>query len=294
MTLSELNKQYGIDQKVSFKNYQHTIVAEINSNSSTAQVSLYGAQVLSFIPSGNEDTLFMSSKSLFVEGKAIRGGIPICWPWFGAHPVDGSLPSHGFARIMTWEVIGTKEEGNEVVLTLGLSSNAETLSLWPYQFEAQLEVRVGQTLSVALKTINTDNKAFEISAALHSYFKVSDINNIALSGLANTTFLDDVKEKEGLQREDQLLISERIDRRYRQSTSECYIKDGYTNTKIAKEGSQITVVWNPGAELSRQMADLGDADYLNMICVEAANSLEDTITVQAGKQHVLKTTISRL
>jgi len=294
MTLSELNKQYGIDQKVSFKNYQHTIVAEINSNSSTAQVSLYGAQVLSFIPSGNEDTLFMSSKSLFVEGKAIRGGIPICWPWFGAHPVDGSLPSHGFARIMTWEVIGTKEEGNEVVLTLGISSNAETLSLWPYQFEAQLEVRVGQTLSVALKTINTDNKAFEISAALHSYFKVSDINNIALSGLANTTFLDDVKEKEGLQREDQLLISERIDRRYRQSTSECYIKDGYTNTKIAKEGSQITVVWNPGAELSRQMADLGDADYLNMICVEAANSLEDTITVQAGKQHVLKTTISRL
>jgi len=294
MTLSELNKQYGIDQKVSFKDYQHTIVAEINSNSSTAQVSLYGAQVLSFIPSGNEDTLFMSSKSLFVEGKAIRGGIPICWPWFGAHPVDGSLPSHGFARIMTWEVIGTKEEGNEVVLTLGLSSNAETLSLWPYQFEAQLEVRVGQTLSVALKTINTDNKAFEISAALHSYFKVSDINNIALSGLANTTFLDDVKEKEGLQREDQLLISERIDRRYRQSTSECYIKDGYTNTKIAKEGSQITVVWNPGAELSRQMADLGDADYLNMICVEAANSLEDTITVQAGKQHVLKTTISRL
>ena len=294
MTLSELNKQYGIDQKVSFKNYQHTIVAEINSNSSTAQVSLYGAQVLSFIPSGNEDTLFMSSKSLFVEGKAIRGGIPICWPWFGAHPVDGSLPSHGFARIMTWELIDTKEEGNEVVLTLGISSNAETLSLWPYQFEAQLEVRVGQTLSVALKTINTDNKAFEISAALHSYFKVSDINNIALSGLANTTFLDDVKEKEGLQREDQLLISERIDRRYRQSTSECYIKDGYTNTKIAKEGSQITVVWNPGAELSRQMADLGDADYLNMICVEAANSLEDTITVQAGKQHVLKTTISRL
>ena len=292
MDLAKLNTQFGIANRITFKAYQHTTIAEITSTHSKATISLYGAQVLSFIPKGDADMLFMSSKSYFQEGKAIRGGIPVCWPWFGAHPVDNSLPSHGFARISTWEVINTTEEEDEVVITLSLASNANTLKLWPYQFEAQLELRVGQDLSVALKTINTDDKAFEISSALHSYFNITDINTIKLEGLANTAYLDDVKEEEGQQKEEQLSITERIDRRYRNTTNTCSIHDANRTIKVAKEGSQITVVWNPGAELTKQMADLGDNDYLNMLCVEAANSLEDTITVRPGRQHILKTIIS--
>ncbi len=293
MTLTSLNTQYGINQRVTFKTYQHTIVAEITSVYSTALISLYGAQVLSFVPKAQEDVLFMSSESYFTKGKAIRGGIPICWPWFGAHPVDNSLPSHGFARISMWNVISTKEEEDNVVLTLGLSANTETLKLWPYQFEAQLEICVGQELSVALKTINTGNKVFEISSALHSYFNVSDINTIQVKGLANTPYLDDVTAKEGVQEEEILGISDRIDRRYKQATTECLIIDGKKTITVAKEGSRVTVVWNPGAKLSKQMADLGDKDYINMLCIEAANSLEDTITVFPGKQHILKTIISK-
>ena len=293
MNIATLNTQYGIDKKVSFKAYQHTIVAEITSVHSTTRVSLYGGQVLSFIPNGEKDLLFMSSASTFQEGKAIRGGIPVCWPWFGAHPVDHSLPSHGFARISTWTVLNTQEAGDDVVLTLGLSANAETLKLWPYHFEAELEVRAGKTLSVSLKTRNTDTKAFEISAALHSYFNISNIEAIQLEGLCNCNYLDDVNNSEGKQQEERLSITGRIDRRYRNTTANCHIHDNNRIIKVGKKGSQITVVWNPGAELTKQMADLGDLDYRNMLCVEAANSLEDTISVLPGQQHILNTTIGQ-
>ena len=293
MDLTTLNEQYGINKKVTFISCRHTAAVRITGAHSTALVSLYGAQVLSFIPKGKEDVLFMSGKSYFSEGKAIRGGIPVCWPWFGAHPTDSSLPSHGFARTSVWDVIGTQERGDDLILTLGLSADEATLKLWPHHFEAQLEVCIGQELSVALKTVNTDNKAFEISSALHSYFNVTDINTIRLDGLCNSAYLDDVTGKEGLQKEKHLCITERIDRRYRQSGGECSIIDGGKTIKIAKEGSRITVVWNPGTALSQQMADLGDKDYLNMLCVEAANSLEDTITLLPGEQHVLKTGIGQ-
>ncbi len=289
MNAEVLNTQFAIANKITFQPFEHTVVAELTSNDSTAKVALYGAHVLSFIPNNQDDLLFVSSEAIYQNGKAIRGGIPVCWPWFGPHPIDSSLPSHGFARISNWKVINTSASDEEVSIELGLSANAETMQLWPYQFVASLLIKAGKQLSVELKTLNTDSKPFELSSALHTYFNISDINTVTLEGLANMDYLDDVANQSGRQQEALLAFGERTDRRYHTS-GDAIIHDQHRDIKVAKGGSQITVVWNPGEELALQMGDLGQ-NYKNMLCVEAANSLDDTITVNPGASHTLSTTI---
>ncbi|MBS2213704.1 D-hexose-6-phosphate mutarotase [Carboxylicivirga mesophila] len=285
-----LNKQFGIAGKITFQPFEHSIAAELQSKFATAKVSLYGAHVLSFIPKDQDDVLFVSPKAIYKDEKAIRGGIPVCWPWFGPHPVDSSLPSHGFARISNWAVINTSASDEEVSIELGLTSNAETMRLWPYQFEASLLIKLSKELTVELTTRNSDNKPFEVSAALHSYFNISDIDTVTLEGLSGVNYLDDVTNANGHQTAKLLSFGQRTDRRYRTS-GKAIIHDSKRDISVKKSGSGITVVWNPGAELAMQMGDLAE-HYKNMLCVEAANSLDDTIVIQPGMSHTLATTIS--
>ena len=291
MQLKELNEQYGIDGALEFQSEHHTEMAYIKTAYSTAKVSIYGAQVLSFIPKGKDDLLFVSSKSFYQEGKAIRGGIPVCWPWFNAHPTDSTKPSHGFARISSWEVLYTKKEGDEVVISLGLKSDDRTKGFFPYDFEAVLEVTIGKSLNVELTTKNVDSKPFDVSAALHTYFNISDIATIKLHGLHKTAYKDDVLGIDAVQEDEMVTFSGRTDRRYKETAGEVSIIDADKTIKVGKKGSKITAVWNPGAELASQMADLGNEDYKKMVCVESANSLNDTITLQPGTSHCLGTTI---
>jgi len=290
MQTEAMNKEFGISNKLSFAKYEHTTIANIQSDYSKAKISLYGAQVLSFINEDNEELLFMSSECIFKNGKAIRGGIPVCWPWFGANTNDPSLPSHGFARTTEWEVIETIAN-DEVTLVLGLKSNEDTLKVWPHQFEAQLKVVVGKKLSVSLSTTNKDSKAFEVSAALHTYFLINDIATTKLEGLASKDYFNNVNKENETQNETILSFGERIDRHYCNTNNACIIDD--TNKKIVmdKDGSETTVVWNPGKELCIEMADLGDTDYKKMLCVESTNSLNNIITIQPNQTHTLSTYI---
>jgi glucose-6-phosphate 1-epimerase len=253
-------------------------------------VSLYGAHVLSFIPDGQEDIIFVSPHAVYQDGKAIRGGIPVCWPWFNAHPVDKSLPSHGFARTSTWKVIHTSANNDETQIELGLNSNADTLKLWPYQFEARLTIKLGRQLKVELSTINKDDKAFEVSGALHTYFNVSDILNVQLEGLQGAGYFDAVINDKAVQN-DKLLSFEQYTNRMYGSTEKCLIHDKNRSIEVDKSGSGMTVVWNPGEELANKMPDLLEG-YKTMLCVEAANCLEDTITIQPGQKHTLTTTLA--
>ncbi|MCU4158154.1 D-hexose-6-phosphate mutarotase [Carboxylicivirga sp. A043] len=291
MNAEVVNAQWGIENSISFQPYEHTIVAHLTNKHASAKISLYGAHVLSFIPNKQDDILFVSPHAVYQEGKAIRGGIPICWPWFNAHPVDKSLPSHGFARISKWSVNSTSADEEKIQLELVLSSNPDTLKLWPYQFEVRLMVTLTDQLSVALTTINKGEQPFDVSAALHSYFNISDIHTVTLEGLENTSYKDDVENVENIQKDQLLSFGQRTDRRY-QSTSKAIIRDAQRNIIVDKTGSQITVVWNPGEELAMQMPDLLDG-YKHMLCVEAANSLNDTITIQPGQQHTLSTILSQ-
>ncbi len=294
MLLDELNTIYGIDNQLSFSEEKRMILANIESKYASAKISLYGAQVLSFKPRGEHDLLFLSPNAFYQNGKAIRGGIPICWPWFGSHANNKNLPSHGFARISNWEVTQSSSNNGEVQIQLRLKSSEATKALWPYKFETLINLSIGKSLEISLTTINKDDKAFSISSALHSYLNISDCEKVQVEGLENTQFRDDVLHVTSLQNESLLSIKGEVDRQYFDTSKTCTIHDPQYKRKlsIAKSGSQVTVVWNPGGKLAAKMSDLGDKEYQNMLCVEAANNMNDTITIQPNASHLLSTQIS--
>lgn len=294
MLLRELNNTYGIDSQLSFSEEKHMVVININTEYSSAKISLYGGQVLSFIPNGKRDLLFLSEKAFYQNEKAIRGGIPICWPWFGANSNNKNLPSHGFARLSNWIVTQTSLLNGEVHIQLQLKNSKTTEAIWPYKFETLLDLTIGESLKLNLTTFNKDDKAFTISSALHSYLNISDCEKISLEGLGNTGYRDDVLKITNLQKESLLSIQGEVDRQYFNTSKTCIINDPdyERQIKIDKEGSQTTVIWNPGEDLSTKMTDLGNQEYKNMLCVEAANNMNDVITIQSGNSHSLGTQIS--
>jgi glucose-6-phosphate 1-epimerase len=294
MLLDELNNIYGIDNQLTFSEEKHMIVANIESKYASARISLYGGQVLSFTPKGERNLLFLSQDAIYQNGKAIRGGIPICWPWFGSHPDNEGLPSHGFARLSNWEVIQTSSNKDEVQIQLQLKNSKATEALWPYKFETRLNLRIGKSLDLNLTTTNKDDKAFTITSALHSYLSISDSEKVKLEGLENTQYRDDVLHVTSFQNESLLSIKGEVDRQYFDTSESCTINDPQHKRKlrIRKEGSKVTVVWNPGDKLAAKMSDLGNKEYKNMLCVESANTMNDAITIQPSENHSLSTQIS--
>ena len=152
---------------------------EISNASVRAKIALQGAHLFHYEPVAELPLLWLSKASFFETGKAIRGGVPVCWPWFGKHPANSKLPQHGFARISLWEMLEAKEiDEHTTELIFKLQPSAESLQLWPHKFELLLAITVGQTLTLVLTTRNCDTRAFEVTAALHSYFAVENIEKV--------------------------------------------------------------------------------------------------------------------
>jgi len=297
MDHNELNTRFAIPDQLEFiEGKGHLPVAIITNRHAKAIVSLYGAQVLSFVPDGQRDILWLSPQSLFESGKAIRGGIPVCFPWFGPHAGDPKKPVHGFARLLTWKVTESLalKNGN-TRLMLGLASTAETLALWPFAFAATLIVEVGEKLDVTLCYTNTGSETFMASNALHSYFSISHIANIALSGLKDCFYYAGFeKEANNRQHEDTLMIVREENRRYINHTADCVIADPAWNRsiRVEKKGSRVTVVWNPYSETVKTMADISATGYRDFVCVEAVNAYIDFAELNPGESHCISTTIS--
>jgi D-hexose-6-phosphate mutarotase len=251
----------------------------------TAKISLYGGQVLSYIPHGNEEVLWLNPQARFEQGKAIRGGIPICWPWFG--PLEGR-PSHGFARTMTWNLVSERDlEDGETEMVLRLTHSPVTEKYWPYFFILELTIEVGQSLRLSLKTMNEDHRPIRFTEALHSYFMVSDINHIQLEGLKGYSYLDQLGQGTTDQNE-VVTIEEEIDRIYTHEGS-VDIKDQVTGREIQvnKQNSQSTIVWNPWIEKSLKMGDVATDAFRNFVCVESGNVRNSPIRLEPGQNHSL-------
>jgi glucose-6-phosphate 1-epimerase len=160
---------------------------EISNSRAWARIALQGAHLFHYERPGKEPLLWLSRASLFAEGRAIRGGVPVCWPWFGRHPDNPDLPQHGFARTSLWRLVEVDESDPDLsVVTLELQDCAQTLELWPHHFILRLRIGVGRSLELALTTMNRDRESCTITSALHSYFTVSDIDNVEIRGLENT------------------------------------------------------------------------------------------------------------
>jgi D-hexose-6-phosphate mutarotase len=232
----------------------------------------------------------MSPDAQFATGKAIRGGIPVCWPWFGAHASDDKRPAHGFARTQPWQVKGTRSlDDGSTELSLTMPINPSVQTMWPQHAQLDLLVNVGATLKIALITRNLGEVDFTFTEALHTYFQVSDVANIQVDGLDGIHFHD---KAAGWTEGDQagaIGFAAEVDRVYVNTSQRCTIVDAGFKRRIhiAKLGSQSTVVWNPWAARATQMGDLGTDGWKRFVCVESANALSNAVTVAAGKSHTM-------
>ncbi len=272
-------------------------VLEVNNPLAHAQVSLQGAQLLSFQPHGQPDWLFLSPRARFEPGQPIRGGVPVCWPWFGPDPDALGRPAHGFARQRPWSLRQSANDSDGTTrLTLALSDDPATRALWPHAFELRLDIRVGRTLRLSLSTRNTGDTAFTITQALHSYFAVDHIDTVRVLGLEDCGFIDKLPgaPTQGQATGEALRFNGRLDRIYQPAPERLHILGaaGGQRLELRSEGSTTAVVWNPGAELAATMADLGPDTHQRFVCVETANAGDDTLTLPPGGQHRLTVEIA--
>lgn len=296
MEINELNEKFGIEGKLKFSKLKNDLVFIIISNKyANANICLYGAHVTGFTPHTSKEILWMSPISSFEVGKPIRGGIPVCFPWFGPHKTDSAKPQHGFARLMYWNVVETATKlGGETLIRLQLCSSEETKTFWPHNFCAELTVIIGQTLEVNLKVNNPSNESFDYTCALHSYYNVSSIGNIAITGLQGAGFHSQLEPGEFIQEAAKVEIQKAETRHYHNTVANCVIDDPGFGRKIhvAKAGSKITTVWNPGKETSATINDMPDDAYMTFVCVEAVNAFEDVIKLAPGASHTTSVMIS--
>ena len=247
-------------------------------------ISLYGGHVLEWAPKGAKPVLFTSPNMAFKQGKALRGGIPLCWPWFGKNTEDASLPSHGVARTALWQLAKQEEdEDGTVRLLLALPPAAELMP------SAALAIEMGRTLTLSLMTLDVP-RSMPFSAALHTYFAVSNYEKVAVTGLeecAFTEFADDPQDHA----EDPLIPAGHIDRIYCpvDEHSEITIHDPAwgRSIRITRAGSGSAVVWNPGAKLAEGMGDLGAGNERGFLCVETTAVPTENIMLRCGDTHEL-------
>jgi glucose-6-phosphate 1-epimerase len=290
---SKLDSQFAINNGLSSQQAEgdHPMI-DIDNQYATAKISLFGGQVLSFIPKNQtKDVLFLSDKASRDVGKAFRGGIPVCWPWFGNDTSGFGRPAHGFARNLPWKKLNTiNNKDGSISVKLRLSNTEETLAIWPYEFELIIDITVGEKLIVALTTKNNDTRDIIISQALHSYFNVGDINQVSVSGLDEINYIDKLESYYLLQQQKgDVVIEQEVDRVYQNAPQEVKLVDKSLNRtiNISSQSSNSTVVWNPWQESCAKFSDLSADDYQYFLCIENANVFEDSVTIAAGESHTL-------
>jgi glucose-6-phosphate 1-epimerase len=286
MSIDQLNTDYGIAGHLTFATGNGGFpMIHIDNGQAKALISVYSGQVLSFQPATETtDLMFVSEKAYYAEGKAIKGGIPICWPWFGPDPEGLGRPSHGFVRNRLWNVLETATTPDGATkVTLGLKDTDETRAIWPQSFELAIVITIGTTLTVELITRNLGDKAFPLTQALHTYFQVGDINRVQVLGLENSQYLDKVESGVEKTQVGAVVVTGEVDRIYLDVTNELVIEDSALNRRIRikSSGSKSVVVWNPWVTISANMADLDDADYQRLLCVETTNAATDIVEVPA-------------
>lgn len=289
--ITELNNQYGIGTELRFETGAGgQIIATINNEQASASISLQGAHLMTWEPAGNVPVIWLSPAARFAPGKSIRGGVPICWPWFGAHSTEAGFPAHGFARTTDWHVINsTSLPDGATQITFELTIADMPTLQWPQPTSVQYQITIGKTLSLALVTRNTGQREITISEALHTYFAVSDVRNITINGLDGCHYLDKMDSmREKLQVGDVTFTGE-VDRVYVNTEADCVIRDPTLSRqiRISKVGSHSTVVWNPWIDKATQMGDMGEDGHLNMVCVESANAANNFIVIQPKNEHRL-------
>jgi len=261
-----------------------------------AEVYLHGGHVTSWRPAGTGDVIFLSRQSKFEAGKAIRGGIPICFPWFGAKGDDAKAPQHGFARTSEWELVSIAQDGEAVVVTLALESSDATRALWPYEFRAEYRIVVGAELRLELAVTNSGGVSFRFEEALHTYFHVGDVAQMRVAGLDGVAYLDKRDGGREKRQVGDVAMTAITDNVYLATASALTIEDPVLKRRIAveKRNSLTTVVWNPWSDGAKALADMGDDEWRKFVCVEACDTGDAAVELAPGQEHTMSAVIHLL
>ena len=262
----------------------------------TVTIALHGAHLLSWKPAGAPEQLYLSPRSEFTPGKAIRGGVPVCFPQFAER---GTLPKHGFARTLPWELVGQERGKDDALAVLRLRDSEATRALWPHAFELELSVRVsGRVLDVELACENTGEAPLQFTTALHTYLRVADLDDVSVEGLSGLRYFDSVKQAEALQRMDLLLTGEKgvldLDRIYfGVKERPLLVVEDRRRLVVTQQGFDDAVVWNPGPDRCQKLADMPPDGWSEMLCVEAA-TIGHPVELQPGESWVGRQSLSLL
>jgi glucose-6-phosphate 1-epimerase len=268
---------------------------QITAPGASGEIYLHGAQVMSWCPAGGEEVIFVSEHSHWEDGRAIRGGIPVCFPWFRGKSDDPKVPAHGVVRTRAWTLESINLENDaSVAVVCATESDESTRRWWPHDFRLTHRIIMGRTLRMELTATNTGSSEFRFEEALHTYFRVGDVERVEVSGLSGVAYLDNMEGNREKVHAGKLAVSGPIDSAYLNATGEAEIVDPVKGRKLLthKENSATTVVWNPWEEGAARLADLGDQEWHLMLCVEGANILGAAISLGPGESHSMRVTLS--
>jgi D-hexose-6-phosphate mutarotase len=257
----------------------------VDNSACTGEVFDQGAQVTRWAPAGADPVLYASSAIRLEPGRAIRAGMPVCWPWFGPGREPGMEPAHGFARTSTWDLVEVTDCDDETTVVHRLTSDEATSPHWPHPYCAEVRTRFGQALAVSLTITNTGDEAFDYEDALHTYLVVGDIHRVRIEGLDGVSLVDKVTGTERVQQGD-LAFAGETDAVYRTSAP-VTLRDAALGRRLAvtTQGASNLVVWNPWAVKAAEAADIGDDDWERFVCIEGANTFENAVVLHPGESH---------
>jgi glucose-6-phosphate 1-epimerase len=295
MEITALNETFSIPGVLVFEQHGELIRAVVTTPAATATVYLQGAHLAEWQPAGEKPVLFMSAASAFKRGKAIRGGVPVIFPWFGDRHDGQPGPAHGFARAAEWEFGFAALSGDDLHLSFLLTPSDASRALGFDHFRVAYHVIIGKTLTMSLAVTNDAPTPLVFEEALHTYFAVGDVRETSVTGLHNVDYLD--KRDGGAKKtqvDDPLVLSRDTDRVYLDTESTCVIDDKLNDRKIsvAKANSATTIVWNPWTELTAKLADMEPEGWQGMICIESANAATSAITLATGEAHHMRCVVS--
>lgn len=305
MLLERLRENFTKPGIFSIEENEHGLLrGMITLPSCTAEIYLQGAHLTRWQPAGHEPVLFISERSAFLPGKAIRGGVPIIFPWFGPRSATPSSsrtdgPSHGFARTANWQLSSATISGeginSEINLELSLKPDDASRSLGYDNFLLAYKLTIGAKVQLQLTVENHSNNPLHFEEALHTYLMVGDTKQITIAGLADTEYLDKTDSfKRKLEKASRLALTCETDRPYVNTEATLSLEDTALNRTItvSKKNSRTTVIWNPWSELTAKMADMSPDGWTRMVCIESANVGENSITLEPGAEHTLETRIA--
>jgi len=289
--MADLNRRFGIPGIAQVVEGSGGLpCVKITAPDAAGEMYLLGGQVTSWRPAGHQEVLYLSTASRWEEGRAIRGGVPICFPWFGNKADDTKAPAHGFVRAVPWRLESIAQSAGAVTVSTLIENDEGTRKWWPADFRLTHRASFGRELRMELEMVNAGTAPLQFEEALHTYFRIGDIAKARIHGLDSAHYLDKTDAFREKTQNGILVISKETDSVYLNTLHAVELEDPVLGRRVhvRKENSLSTVVWNPWAEKAKAMSDLGGGEWKQMVCIETANVGQLAVTLAPGAKHIMK------